>query len=62
MLHVTSAEAQSRLDKLTDHLQRRTDAASWYAQYRAEVLPHSMTLAAAELTDEQTNQLVDELR
>ena len=57
-----SIEAQNRFGKPTDHLQRRTEAANWYAQYRAEVLPPDMVQSAAALTDEQVNQWVDELR
>ena len=42
--------------------QSRTDAARWYAQYRAEVLPPAMGLAAAALTDDDVTRLVDKLR
>lgn len=42
--------------------QRRTEAARWYAQYRAEVLPPAMVQAAAALSDDDITRLVDELR
>ena len=50
------------MQALSDLTQRRQEAARWYAQYRAEVLPPAMTQAAAALTDDDVTRLVDELR
>lgn len=47
---------------LADVTQRRQEAARWYAQYRAEVLPGTMTQAAAALTDEDVTGMVKALR
>ena len=50
------------MQALSDVTQRRQEAARWYAQYRAEVLPPDMTRAAAVLTDDEVTRLVHELR
>ncbi len=50
------------MQALADVTQRRQEAARWYAQYRAEVLPAVMTQAAATLTDEDVAGRVKALR
>lgn len=50
------------MQALTDVTQRRQEAARWYAQYRAEVLPAAMTQAAGALTEYDVTRLVKELR
>lgn len=50
------------MQALADVTQRRQEAARWYAQYRAEVLPGPMTQAAAALTDEDVAGMVKALR
>jgi len=57
--YVVSAHDMQALTTVT---QRRTEAARWYAHYRAEVLPPAMVQAAAALTDDDITRLVDELR
>lgn len=57
--YVVSGQDMQALSGVT---QRRQEAARWYAQYRAEVLPPAMTQAAAVLTDEDITQMVHELR
>ena len=50
------------MQALADVKQRRQEAARWYAQYRAEVLPATTTLAGAALTDDDVTSFVKELR
>ncbi len=46
------------LQSLADVRQRREQAAEWYAAYRE----HAMTSCSSELTDEDVNRLVHDLR
>lgn len=50
------------MQALADVTQRRQEAARWYAQYRAEVLPADMTQAASALTDQDVVGMVNALR
>ncbi len=50
------------MQALADVTQRRQEAARWYAQYRAEVLPADMTQAASALTDQDVVCMVNALR
>lgn len=47
------------MQALADVKKRREEAARWYSQYRAQVMPQS---GASELTDADVNRLVHELR
>ena len=50
------------MQALADVTQRRQEAARWYAQYRAEVLPADMTQAASAWTDQDVVGMVNALR
>ena len=47
------------MQALADVKKRREEAARWYSQYRAQVMPQPGT---GELTDADVNRLVHELR